>query len=263
MQEDPFDIVVFLIATSILLLGMILFVIIILFFYKKRQIIYQRELNSLKEDYEKNLLKTQLEIQEQTFQNISQEIHDNISLSLTLVKLNLNTLNLDNKQKTLNQISLSVEFLSKAIDDLNNISHSLDFNVISEQGLIKALEKEIEKIKNLCWHNLNFEISGNPTYMSSHKELVIFRIVQESFNNVLKHANAKSIALKLRYSDTHVFITIIDDGIGFLINAQNPKNGSYTAGLRNMKKRAELINGKFDIVSELGLGTITNIIVPY
>jgi two-component system, NarL family, sensor kinase len=252
------------IVITLLFLSLATFIVGILLIYQKKQIAYQRHIINLKSEYEEALLKTQLEIQEQTFQSISQEIHDNISLSLTLVKLNLNTLDLENKSRTLNQIGLAIEFVSKAINDLSNVSRNLNSEIISEQGLIKALEKEIEKIRNLGWYSLNFKIVGVPTFMDSHKELVLFRIVQESFNNVLKHAHAKTIDLTLRYTSDQINIRICDDGIGFEFNRNNiSQNKSGTAGLKNMRKRAELINGKFIIKSRPGAGTITRIIVPF
>lgn len=74
------------------------FIFFILFLHRKRQIAYFQKINEIEVNYEKNLLKTKLEIQEQTFQHISGEIHDNISLSLTLAKLNLNTIEWHDKK---------------------------------------------------------------------------------------------------------------------------------------------------------------------
>src|SRR6266513_24872 len=91
----------FLIVTTLLILFLVALISTILFLYQKKRIAFIKNFEEVKIDYEKNLLKTQLEIQEHTFQNISQEIHDNISLSLTLAKLNLNTLDLSDKKKSM------------------------------------------------------------------------------------------------------------------------------------------------------------------
>ena len=98
-MPDKSQIIFFIIIPTILIFLLAGLIITILYFYQKRQIIYEKNLNALKLDFEKNILKTQVEIQEQTFQNISREIHDNISLSLTLAKLNLNTINWNENQE--------------------------------------------------------------------------------------------------------------------------------------------------------------------
>ena len=250
------------IVTAILLL-LTLFIVSILFIYQKKQISYQKNLNEIVSDFEKTLLSTQLEIQEHTFQNISREIHDNISLSLTLAKLNMNTLNLSNIEKSKEQLDSSIELVSKAINDLSDISRSLNSEIISEKGLIKALESEIGKLIKLELFTIQFEIKGNPVFMNSQKELVIFRIVQESLNNILRHSSAKKVVLQLDYTKTSMDIHLFDDGIGFV----QSKNGlsrpnNYTSGIRNMKKRSELINGTFTIDSILGAGTTIKLSVP-
>ena len=264
MQKSNYDVILFLLVTTLLILLMSSFIITILYLYRKRQIIYLKTIESLKLDYEKNLLKTQLEIQEQTFQNISRDIHDNISLSLTLAKLNLNTLDWNFLAKTKNQIYSSLEQISKAIVDLSDISKSLNSELIINQGLIKALEKEISKLKEMNLFELNYEITGNPIFMDSQKELVIFRIVQEAFNNIIKHAKATSVDLKLHYTETNIEVSILDNGIGFCketleLNA----NKESKAGLNNMKKRATLFNGKTEINSEPNSGTCIVITIPY
>ena len=85
MQTKNNDIILFFIITTIVLLFMLSFIAAVLFLDQKKNIVYFKQLEDVKNNHEKSLLETQLEIQEQTFQNISREIHDNIGLSLTLV----------------------------------------------------------------------------------------------------------------------------------------------------------------------------------
>ena len=256
-------ITIIVIITLVLLL-LILFIISILFLYQKRQITYQKDIESITADYEKNLLKTQLEIQEQIFQTISRDIHDNINLLLTLAKLNLNTLDLNDKEKSSVQVNSSINYISTAISDLTNISRSMSSDLITEQGLISALNEETEKLRKLTRFNIQFDVNGNPIFMDAQKELFIFRIVQESFNNILKHAHAKHVNLCLYYKKNGVDITITDDGIGFAIpNDQGKISTKLTSGLRNMQKRANLLNGNCHIESTPGNGTIINISIPF
>lgn len=92
MQPDIRQIILFIIITTVLIFLLASLIISMLYSYQKKLLAHQQNMASLKLNFEKTLLRTQIEIQEQTFQNISRDIHDNISLSLTLAKLNLNTL---------------------------------------------------------------------------------------------------------------------------------------------------------------------------
>jgi signal transduction histidine kinase len=207
------------------------FIVTIIYFYRKRQIIYQKDLEKIKSEFEKNILSAQLEIQEQTFQNISREIHDHVCLNLTLAKLNLVTLDLEKKQQVIDRINSSTEILSNSIRELSDISHSMNSELIESFGLIKTLEMEIEKMKRPGLLNISYQVTGNPLFMDSQKELVIFRIIQEAFNNILKHAKARNVLLQLHYNEKHIEVTIQDDGAGFIPKQLNeneapkPKSG--------------------------------------
>ncbi len=264
MLNDKTQIAVFLIITTGIILLLLAFVGTLFYVYRKRQMAHSKTIETLKLDHEKNLLKTQVEIQEQTFHNISREIHDNISLSLTLVKLHLNTLNWENLPKASELVRTSVEILGNAITDLRDISTSLNPELISSLGLIKAIEREIARITPSAPFKINFEVTGNPVFMQCEKELVIFRIVQEAFNNIIKHANANAVFLKLDYDADHVNIFIQDDGAGFYFEkvaiAQRKADG---AGLYNMQTRAKLFNGTMEISSRPDDGTKISISIPY
>src|ERR1700759_398478 len=112
MLNDKTQIAVFLVITTGIILLLLAFVGTLFFLYQKRQLANSKTVEALKLDHEKSLLKTQVEIQEQTFQNISREIHDNISLSLTLAKLHLNTLDWNNLSKAPGLVKSLVDILS-------------------------------------------------------------------------------------------------------------------------------------------------------
>ena len=253
----------FLIVTTLLILFLVALISTILYLYQKKRITFVKNFEAAKLDYERNLLKTQLEIQEHTFQNISREIHDNISLSLTLAKLNLNTLTVGNNSYSIDSIENTVALISNAIRDLSNISKSLNSEVISSHGLISAVEVEIEKIKKCSKHEISFEINGEPKFLDPRKELILFRIAQEALNNILKHAEAKNIKLQLNYVTEAVNLKIEDDGIGFdPTSATGHDNRSLKAGLINMRSRADLINGSCNIESVPLVGTKISVTAP-
>src|SRR6187397_483253 len=111
------------------------FVLLFLKTYSKRHHEYNSERKLMKERFQKELFQTQLEIQEQTLKNISQEIHDNIGQALSLAKLNLNTMPPTNDEALQQKILNSKELVSKAITDLRDLSRSLDTDYVQEMGL--------------------------------------------------------------------------------------------------------------------------------
>ena len=260
MQKTPYDIVIFLVVVSGLILFLIAFIISILYLYKKKQQSYEQNLEQLKLNHEKTILNTQLEIQEQTSQHISHEIHDNISLSLTLAKLQLNTLNWDNKETTQERVENSVSLITRSIVDLSDISKSLNANIITEHGLLKAIDEEVKQLQQTQLFTLQYTCTGNPVFMEPQTELIIFRIMQESFNNIIKHADAKNVSLQLHYNDVAVTINITDNGIGFDKDVAG-KNGA--AGLKNIESRTKTVGGKFELKSIPSQGTSITFIIPY
>jgi signal transduction histidine kinase len=263
MQTDNRLIVLLIVITTAVIFLLATIIITLLYFYKKRQIAYQQNLNSLRLDFEKNLLKTQVEIQEQTFQHISREIHDNINLSLTLAKLNLISLDWNDHTKTRQSVHSSIDILGAAILDLNSLSKSIDTELIKEQGLLKTLENEMKKLENMAHLKVNYEVKGEPIFMDSERELVIFRIVQEAFNNVIKHSKATEIWLVLNYDSNTLNLTIRDNGIGFYKREIDSSKEDQHSGLNNMNTRAKLFGGNFQLESEPANGTQIFVSIPY
>ena len=251
------------VIATILILALIVFTVLILLLYQKKQVDFVQSVESLKLDHEKNLLKTQLEIQEQTFQNISREIHDNIGLSLTLAKLNLNTLDLEKKEKSSELILSSIELISKSINDLSDISKCFNSEAIGQQGLLNALQLEVGRLKKLNRFEIEFIVSGHPVYFDSQKELVLFRIAQEALNNIIKHADAERIIMEVNFSLSQVKLSIRDNGKGFsYLKDRKSLQENMKAGLANMQIRSSLIDGHVDIESEIGKGTTVIVSAP-
>jgi hypothetical protein len=218
----------------------------------------ERLIQNLKNEFEKDILQAQIEIQEQTFEEISREVHDNINLTLTLAKLKLNTI-----EKKLPDLNDPIFLISKAINDLSDLSRSMNSDIIKDCGLLSALSIEVNRIKKLETLNVILEIQGTPVFLESQRELYIFRIIQEALHNTLKHAKAKSVLIQMNFSPTLLKIEIKDDGQGIPLSSNNTKIGSYpTSGFRNMQKRMALLKGNFSVSSEQGKGTKLLLTLP-
>ena len=250
-------IIIFIAGITFFLLLLISFIVTIVYKYQQKQNAYFKEMEALNVSHQNALLQSRIEIQEQTFQNISREIHDNIGQKLTLAKLHLNTLNFTNSDKTIVQVNDSVNMISEAINDLSDMSRSMSSEIILNNGLIKALELEAAQLTKSGIFKTNFSVTGNSIFMDANTELVLFRIAQEALNNIIKHAQAQAIGIHLHYNTVLLTMTINDNGKGF--NLDETRLG---IGLQNMQKRTTMLKGNLSITSSAGIGTQLKIELP-
>lgn len=222
----------------------------------------QRKKMQLKDKvhFNQTLLQTQLEIQEQTLKNISEEIHDNIGQVLSVVKLNLNTFPENLEPSVKNKLTDTEILLSKAIDDLRDLSQSMHGDNFAAIGLQAALEQELRHLQKTGKYNTRLQVGGNKISLPVQKEMVLFRIAQEALNNAIKHSAAKNIEIELLYGPTSLILQVTDDGKGF--DATQTAGGKTGIGLKSMHNRATLIGGCFLVHSGSNNGTTIKIEIP-
>ena len=109
------------------------------------------------------------------------------------------------------------------------------------------------------------DIQGNYRHLDEQKEIIIFRILQETLSNIVRHAAAKQIIILLSYLADHISLFIQDNGRGFdrLSLLAKPFTKHTASGINNMMKRAKMINAELDIKSNPGNGTTVTIFIPY
>jgi signal transduction histidine kinase len=244
------DISSLIITTTLIFLIAPTFLLTYIFIYNQRKKKHIEEKKRLKSEFQQELLKTQIEVQEQTLTNISREIHDNITQVLSFVKLNL-AMTDPADEHCKNNVNESRELIAQTINDLRNLSKSLSFEHIAQLGLIKTLEIESERINNSGILNTKVVVEGDVYSLGEQRELVLFRIFQEALNNTLKHSGAKHLKINLQYSKLLLNLTLEDDGIGFSPWLIEESLGS---GLKNMQSRAALIGAVATIDSLPGKG---------
>lgn len=246
----------------IIMTALVVFIVLFIFLYQKRYYRHLREKEQLKVQFSQELLHAQLEIQEQTLKNIAQEIHDNIGQELSLAKLNLNTMDINKQSELITKINTSKDLVSKAIQDLRDLSRSMNTDSIAAMGLPKAIGYELDMIRRSEVCHTSLAIHGNIVRLNEQKELILFRIVQESLHNIIKHAEAKNIDVSIIYSDLTLQLSIIDDGKGFEISDADKKDSDLGMGLHNMQNRAKLIGAEFMVSSRKNTGTQVRLVLP-
>ena len=238
-------------GTSFLILMLVVAVVMLFRIYLKRKnkLLLEKELMGIQ--FEQTLLQSKLEIQEQTFRDISQELHDNIGQVLSLVSINLSTLNAPDDTDKIAQMD---GLLTKALTDLRNLSHSLDADYIRNNGWTELVHKLLNNVQNTGKFATRMDLDEDLPPLGTEKPIILFRMIQEVINNIIKHANANTIYLKAQKMNERLIITITDDGKGF-----PEKVVAGGAGLQNLQNRAKMINAELLINSHPRQGAVVTI----
>jgi two-component system NarL family sensor kinase len=245
---------------SIVLIGsfatllLVAFLVSFVYFYQRRHFAFLREKQQIQSQFQEELLKTQLEIQEETFRTISQEIHDNIGQTLSFIKLNLNTINPTLTESQEGKWRESKELLTKVIQELRNLSRSLNTDFIQEIGLVSAVRQQLDLLERTGLYLIELETTGDAWILPADTELVLYRVIQELLNNIVKHAEASSIRVSMHTQDQLLTVEVSDNGKGFepdkVVVQDRPG-----IGLRNIINRISLIGGTATIDSAAGAGS--------
>lgn len=257
MQISTKETVELIVTATLIFLLAPAFVLIYVNLYNQRKKKLVEEKALLESKFQQELLKTQVEMQEQTLNHISREIHDNVTQVLSFVKLNLAIPAKATPEQAEQKISESRNLVAQVINDLRDLSKSLSYEHIMQLGLVQTMEIEAGRINKSGIINVKLAIGGDARNLGEERELVLFRIFQEALNNALKHSGAKQLKISLDYFD-HLFnLTIQDNGVGFPADTLS-KSGS---GLRNIVNRAALIGADAVIDSAPGKGCCIKITI--
>jgi signal transduction histidine kinase len=247
-------------AGSLVVIILVVFTMLffIVFLNKKRKMLIEKQ--ELKVAFEKTILQTRLEIQEQTFTAISQDIHDNVGQILSLVKVQLNILEQQNSQDNA-VLADAKENLSKALTDLRDIAKGLSSERIRMAGLSAAVAQEAERLNRTGLVRVQFSAMGDEKPTGDQNQLIVFRVIQEALQNIIKHAAATEVTITLNYEQDKLLVLIEDDGKGF--NLEAVKRDMPGLGLPHMFSRLQLIGGEASVNSEPGRGTQIRLNIPY
>lgn len=241
------------ISGTILFVLLTIFVIYFILLYRRTNLKLHWERERLKQE----LLRVENEVQEQTLQNVSRELHDNFGQVASLIKINLMMATKELPEGGLDKVNDSLELLKQLIGDIKALSASLDGEKIKEIGWVPAIREEIERINKIGGTQISIEVPSEAA-LKPDQEVILYRVLQEIFNNTLKHANAENAWLSIKDDHRKVVISYRDDGKGF-----DPDTIRRGSGLNNMEARCQMIGGAFALKSERGTGSSIEISIPY
>ena len=204
--------------------------------------------NNLKELAHKTVM-----FQEDEKKHLARELHDGINQLLVSSKCHLELLNNKIQDEELRvYLDKSQHSLMTAIDEVRNISHKLRPSALDDIGLEAALSSLLIDFKAHSGVEVETFFSTQTGKLKSEAATTLYRVVQESLNNIEKHAQAKKVTVVLHQMGNMLQLMIRDDGLGFNAQSVMHKRG---IGLRNMRERVEFIGGEFELVAETGFGT--------
>lgn len=224
---------------------------------------YRKKLRSyllLQQAHKEQLMQTRFETQEQAFTVISQELHDSIAQTLSLAKVQVSILK-DRNELDRAMLSEVTENITSAMADIRNISNSINSDRLRAISIISSLSHEIQRINKCQCTRAVLKVFGDERPMVPDKKLLLFRIIQESLQNVIKHACASQVSLELNFKEQLLHAAVSDNGRGFEYKADQV--GIKTNGLRNIKTRAFLGGGNCTVISSANQGTTILLDIPY
>ncbi|HLE91887.1 MAG TPA: sensor histidine kinase [Anaerolineales bacterium] len=227
----------------------------------------QLEESQQRETLRGELFRRVVSAQEAERQRIARDLHDETGQALTAIGMGLRgfsgRLSTRNKDgiRTLHQLETltadSLKELERLISDLRP-SH------LDDLGLSAALRWYAGRVQEHASISIRVDITGEETDLDDAVKITIFRIIQESLNNVIKHAQASHVNIRLCFEERNVRIHVWDNGVGFdLDQAQQKSTSRPTLGLAGMEERAALLGGNVSIQSRPGYGTQVEALIPY
>lgn len=233
----------------VLTISLVIFII----FHQRRVIRFQNKLQQMEQEQQKILLNASIKLQEEERQRLAADLHDDAGPLLATARLYLNE-NLVNQDKStqLQSIFQARQIIDDTIQLIRNISHSLMPPTLKNFGLESAVNDLFQKISGSGSINASSRFHEYKDRLKAEKELVIFRIVQELINNILKHSSASFIHLTQNVHGDKFYLRIHHDGRG-IVQADFDKLNRSTVGLglKNISSRLRVVQGNINFEKDI------------
>jgi len=205
-----------------------------------------------------------IENQEKEQNRIAKDVHDGIGQMLTGLKYNLESININDVEKTASKIEHLKELTTNIIKGVRTATFNLTPPELSDHGVVPAISKLTKELGKLTGKEILFYNKTDfNERLDSLVEINIYRIVQEAINNAIKYAESSHILVSLSHSKNILSIVIDDNGKGFEPSkVKKVKNGDGGMGMTFMKERIKYVEGRLFLNSELGEGTRVTLNIP-
>jgi len=205
--------------------------------------------------------KAVLEAEENERQRIAKDLHDSIGQMMSAAKMNLSAfeseIKFENKEQEI-ALEQIIQLVDESCKEVRNVSHNMMPNALLKNSLASAVREFIDKLDQKKLH-VHLYTEGLDERLDSNVETVLYRVIQECVNNVIKHADATTLDISLIKDQDGISATIEDNGTGFNVADKDKSNGM---GLKNITTRIEYLKGNVEFDSTPGKGTLVALHVP-
>lgn len=251
------------IVSAVLLVTLFLLYIIITQRTKNKELQFEKDQQKANEEIYNLMLSQQDKVDEARAnekKRISQEMHDGILGRLFGTRLSLDSLNFSEGKEAIQNRATYIKELMTIENDIRKISHDLNTDFVSGSGFMDIVSELIEKQTTAYKLKHQFDYTDDVSWeiVSNKNKINIYRIIQESLQNIYKHANAEAVKISFQLKKGVILLSIIDDGDGFDVNKS--KKG---IGIKNINARVNDLEGTVDFKSQFNEGTTILIQIPY
>jgi signal transduction histidine kinase len=248
INSEQFALLIYSIMAMVLLVTM--FILFFTTFQKRKNKLLLDKIAKQRE-FEEELIKTQTEIQEQTFKNVGQELHDNVGQLLAFANMQLNLVSSLVTGGVKDKVEDTKAVVKDAIQEVRALSKTLNSEVILSLGFQESINTELERLNKMNVLKAELFSSGDKGVCRNNQDaIILFRIIQEFISNTVKYAQATQLTISLQYTSDNLYVLAEDNGVGF--DAETVEKGS---GLINMQSRADLTDSDFSLISKPKEGT--------
>ena len=203
-----------------------------------------------------------LRVQEDERRRISRDLHDDINQRLALLAMDIEAVRRHLESST-DHVGRAVQAIQERVvalsDVVRHLAYQLHPSILDDLGLPIALQRLVEDFTTRSHIQGNFGCKNIPGAVPQEIATCLYRITQESLNNVVRHAEASRVDVELTGAQSELVVTITDNGVGF--DSEQPRNGSHGLGLLGMKERVALVHGDLEVISAVGKGTRVQVVV--
>ncbi|MEO8535714.1 MAG: ATP-binding protein [Flavobacterium sp.] len=233
------------ISLGIVFFTLLITLLVIFFYFLKKKNNYLVEKMESEMYFQSELVKTRIEIKDQTLSEISKELHDNIGQIVSVGIMQLNMYIQSGKAIKSQELTDLKNVLAKSLDEIRILSRITNKDNLLQTNFIEAIKQDLERLKKLKHIHYKYNFTGEIPKINEEHDLFIYRIFQEALHNSLKHSHSDLYEVNITTTKRLFRLKMKDFGIGY-----DTKKSNSGLGLNNMKLRAKLIGAKLMIESD-------------
>lgn len=250
-NKGQVDIYMLIIMSTLGILVLILFLVFIVVLYQKRMLANKAVLIDTENKHQKKLLDASLEIAEQERVKIATNLHDDIGITLSVLKLNLSRLkkNIENKEVFEEIVTASYKNIDDSLDTVRTIYNDIIPPTLMKLGFVKGLKEVCRQINSIGETDITFNCEEENIEFDKKIKIQLYRLTKEILNNTVKHGKPKDIEINIEKKENDLLINILHNGEGITTKQiQQFAEKSTGLGLKSILTRAQLINANLNFM---------------